>query len=298
MRVLLVCLLFFISCQDNTEHNQTQKQSETPGLSEEEVPGISNMATATVTEQGQSRDTLEVSSTEYPLDVIDSMEYPYPREEGKVKLLQTGGTFHYEEAWKTVNTENWFGVFINRDSSYLAATKVKARRVRDEMVDDEGEKSGWMVSTRNKDTCMILIHALPYFTDHKIEQLKLRRTRIVPGDTIAFTHQEVSYKLFASGTKRGEHRVPGSYVFINYRLYLSSSKDGKYITEMLAARGVLNDFYVPEIIFAGDIDGDDRPDLLIRIFWFNVTGTYLFLSKPAGDGRLLIPVGRHTTSGC
>ncbi len=277
-------LFVFNSCQNNAEQNRSQQPLEIAVAREKPAPETTDPTGAARAKQ--FKDTL----------VIDPMEYPPI--EGDVKLLEMGGPFHFNEVWKTASSENWFGVFENKSASYLAATKIKTRRVHDEIVDDEGEKTGWMVYSQNKDTCVILIQALPYFSDHKIEKLKLPVTKLVPGDTIRFDYQQVSYKLFATGNTRDEDDVKGGHVFINYRLHLSASKKGKYITEMLAAKGAYVDFYVPEIIFAGDIDGDDVPDLIIHFLQFNSVTPVLFLSKPAGDQRLLVPVGNHSSTGC
>ncbi len=53
------------------------------------------------------------------------------------------------------------------------------------------------------------------------------------------------------------------------------------------------------IMFAGDIDGDTIPDLIIDTSWhYNAEVPTLYLSKPAEKNQLLKVMGMHVTTGC
>lgn len=54
-----------------------------------------------------------------------------------------------------------------------------------------------------------------------------------------------------------------------------------------------------QLLWAGDLDGDRRLDLLIDLTWhYNLSQRMLFLSSVAAPGRLLRKVGLFETIGC
>jgi hypothetical protein len=53
------------------------------------------------------------------------------------------------------------------------------------------------------------------------------------------------------------------------------------------------------ILFAGDIDGDGKFDLLIDTSrHYNASNPTLYLSKPAEKGKIIKPIGVFTSVGC
>ncbi len=55
----------------------------------------------------------------------------------------------------------------------------------------------------------------------------------------------------------------------------------------------------PAVLWAGDLDGDGRLDLVLdESDHYNVTVTALFLSSEAAPGALVRRVARHETTGC
>jgi hypothetical protein len=84
----------------------------------------------------------------------------------------------------------------------------------------------------------------------------------------------------------------------NYKLYLTASRNGQSIIELLVAQPNFDDQMI-KILFAGDIDGDGFLDLIIDTSrHYNSTIPTLYLSKPAAGGHLVKPVGQHETVGC
>ena len=55
----------------------------------------------------------------------------------------------------------------------------------------------------------------------------------------------------------------------------------------------------PALLWAGDLDGDGRLDLVLdESDHYNVTETTLYLSSTAAPGALVGRAGRHRTTGC
>ena len=239
---------------------------------------------------GTTIDTLKVADTTslaslevYPVDSLLTVE------------LLPLGSFHNDEVDSNAANKNWFGLFKGKDGFYLASTKIKLENVYDVIVDeDENQKTGWEVSTEHKDSCYILIESLPYLKARKVEEARLEKNEIYPNDIVRFKYLNIEYGLHAIGETKN---VKGNGLVIdNYKLFLSAN--GTKITELLVSTTAFDDNMV-KIIFAGDLDGDQKLDLIIDTSSdYNVFKPTLYLSKSADNGHLLKPVGVHISVGC
>ncbi|TPG40214.1 hypothetical protein [Flavobacterium pectinovorum] len=215
----------------------------------------------------------------------------------QVKILQLE-TFHSDEIDENFDKKVWFGLFKNNNDYSLSETKVFFKRVNDPIIDEnEQDKTGWEVSASVKDTCLILIEKLPYFIDGNISNVKIPEN-IYPEDNFKFSYKGIEYTLFATGKKKREQSDADWIVVSNYKLYLTAVIDGKQITELLVAKKDFDDQMI-QIMFAGDLDDDNKLDLIINTAsHYNVSSPTLYLSKPAKKGRIIKPVGVFTTVGC
>ncbi|MDB5248506.1 MAG: hypothetical protein JWQ40_2900 [Segetibacter sp.] len=216
----------------------------------------------------------------------------------KIKLLTTGN-FHSDEVWETADKEKWIGIFKNKEGFYLKQTTVKTRRVHDEIVDEnKNEKTGWEVSASNKDSNIILIEALPYLADRKIQTVALSKNFIYPDETLSVSYLGNQYKIFATGSKKKEQQDPEAFEVRNYKLYLTANINGKETTQLLAAQPDFEDKMI-ELLFAGDIEGDGILDFIIDTSrHYNMISPTIFLSKPADNGQIVKPLGSHVSVGC
>ena len=82
----------------------------------------------------------------------------------------------------------------------------------------------------------------------------------------------------------------------NYKLYLTGSKHGKDITQVLRTHPSYYEF--DKILFIGDLDGDDIPDMVFEISGEDWTDIALYLSKSAKSDQLLKVTAHWTTTGC
>ena len=231
---------------------------------------------------------------DYPLTSFDddSTVRQYPA------TILTTGLFHNEEVHNDDSRRSWYGIFQNADGYYIDTARVVIKRAMDPIADDKGGKiTGWQVQTANSDTSLLLFAGVNGLEKRQIKDISLRKKEIQPGDSVTYVYNGITYTLFATGDKVQEE--PGAPVTVsNYRLFIKAIINGTERIQMLvAARGF--DDRMTGIMFAGDIDGDNIPDLIINTSnHYNVTAPALYLSKPAGGNDVLKLMGWHVSVGC
>lgn len=230
---------------------------------------------------------IELDHFSYPVDSIL-----------KVSILQTE-TFHNDEVDQNLEKKTWFGIFKENENYTLKETKITIINDYDPVIDeDESEKTGWNVSASIKDTCLVLIEKQPYLTNRKISSIKIKE-EILPNQKSKFYFKDIEYTLFATGDiKKGQGDSENGEIS-NYKLYLETKINGEQKTTLLVARKNFDDQMI-NILFAGDIDGDDKLDLIIdTASHYNVSSPTLYLSKPAAaEGKIIKPIGIFTYVGC
>jgi hypothetical protein len=228
----------------------------------------------------------------FPLDFInDSAINRYPA------TILTTGTFHEDEVGKEDAGRNWYGLFLNSDGYYIDSTSITTRRVQDP-IDEDGQITGWEVKTTNKDTSLLLIAGVNGLEKRQIKKIALGKNEILPGESVTYSYNGITYILYATGNKQKERPDSDYYMVSNYRLFIRAIINGSERTSMLVSSRAFDDAMV-ELLFAGDIDGDNIPDLIINTsYHYNATVPTLYLSKPAGDKEILKPMGWHVSVGC
>jgi hypothetical protein len=215
----------------------------------------------------------------------------------KVEILLTG-SFHEDEVSQNANEKNWFGLFKTSEGYKLSETELITKRANDPIVDEnESDQTGWEVNTTINDTCIILIEKLPYLAERKITAIKIPET-ISPKEKFNFSFLGINYTLYATGEKKKEDENSDSFVVSNYKLYLTADINGRQQTELIVAQPNFDESII-QIIFAGDIDGDNKIDLIIDTSnHYNVSRPTLYLSKPCENGKIIKPIGSFKSVGC
>ncbi len=210
------------------------------------------------------------------------------------------GFYHSDEFSKKDKNENCFGIFKNKKECYLAETKIKTHRYFDEIVDEDSlHPTGWEITTLNKDTCLALISNLDYLENKSIEQIDLSQKKLYGKKPIFFKYNEIEYQLFSTGKRTVDPESPDYVEITDFKLYFSAKIGGKEIKELIVEQDNFNLDNGLRIIFAGDIDGDGKLDLIVDCSdHYNVSNPVLFLSRPAGKNHLLKKVGEHRSVGC
>ncbi|MBZ4036664.1 hypothetical protein K6T82_17980 [Flavobacterium sp. 17A] len=224
--------------------------------------------------------------------------YTYPVDSLlKVDVLWTE-VFHSDEVNPDLEKKTWFGLFKKGNGYSLSETDISIKHAYDVIVDeDESEQTGWEVSTAIKDTCVILVEKLPGFVNKNVEFVKVPE-RIYPEENVDFKFLGNQYKLFATGKKRKESPESDWWFVSDYKLYLTTFVNGKETTELLTAKKSFDEQMI-KIIFAGDLDGDGKLDLIIdTASHYNVSSLTLYLSKTGETNSIIKPVGVFSFVGC
>lgn len=218
----------------------------------------------------------------------------FPKEETFPMKILTTGTFHEDEIWEGVEKEAWVGLFKGKDGYYLAPTTIGARKIFDPLVDeDETEKTGWEVTSTNPDSTVLLMESNLSIQEGNVQALALSKDVLYPGDSLQFSYGGADYVLFATGEQGKEKRDVK-----NYKLYLSTTHNQQSQPQLLVAQPSFDDRMI-RLLFIGDLDGDNKPDLIIDTSpHYNMQKPTLYLSGAAGPDEITTPVAAHRFVGC
>jgi hypothetical protein len=203
------------------------------------------------------------------------------------------GTYHDGEA--VIKTAGkWQGLFKGRTGFYIADTDLQIKRVKDIVLDEGNEKTGWEVKPINKDSCIVLLSGLS-LSNKAVANIKLSKYEITPGESISFIFNNQNYKLTAEGRR---HDRGNDIIIENYKLYLEGMKNGKPVKQIIAGANGFT-YYTAYILFAADIDNDGFPDFIIDTsFQENVETPTLYLSGKAPQNELVKAIAQHSNTGC
>lgn len=179
-------------------------------------------------------------------------------------------------------TTDWIDLYENQGEYYLAKADFKIDKGYDECVGDS------LKSIIPKNKTLIFMDS-PELKLGKIESLKIKKNKIWPKEKVTFVFNNVNYILRAEGKilsseKRSDDNGKEE-IFMNvknYKLYLTVGNTQEIL---LLEQQSFNDTFV-ELLFAGDIDGDEKLD-----FIFSANRDYeeerviLFLSTKSQNGE-------------
>ncbi len=269
--ILLVAISVwgFIACDNASDQNADKKQTDT----------IAN----------------KVENNNEPIVYDNTI---FPDQVAMTTKALTIGVFHEDEVWPNAEKVKWFGIFKNATSYYTAETVLKTKRVKDQMVDENtNKKTGWEVSTTNKDSCLFLVESLPILSGRSYQSSSLSTNQILPGNVVKFKYLGIDYELMATGDKKPNQNDPNTFEISNYKLYLSATIKGQLHKSLLSAQQFFDGTMIT-IIFSGDIDGDGIVDLIIdNSNKYSSNIPTLYLSKSATNGEVVKPVGAHRRVG-
>jgi hypothetical protein len=227
----------------------------------------------------------------FPVDFNkDSLQFP--------ATLLTTGQFHEDEVSREDVSRSWYGLFMNKDGYYLDSTGITTKRVEDPVGDEDGQATGWEVKTINTDTSLLLFAGIDGLSKRKIVPAELSKQELQPGEKVTFAYNGIVYTLYATGDRKKDPHSSNDYFITSYRLFLKATINGAERRQLLASARILDDAMIT-VLFAGDIDGDTIPDLIINTSWhYNAEAPTLYLSKPADKTQLLKIMGLHVSVGC
>lgn len=171
---------------------------------------------------------------------------------------------------------NWIGLYDSDNQHSLKPTQVSINLTRHHMTDADGEQTGKRVTAR-PETPLVLISGLDGLQPGPIKHLDFDKTHIHPGDTLSFEFLKKNYQLIATGNRDKNGSVT------DCKLFLHSEGKSQLIGE--------SDFFDEtafNVVWAGDLDGDNALDLLMDLSYKHSFGLFtLFTSSNAKPGKLL-----------
>lgn len=237
----------------------------------------------------------EADEENIPLVYAKDEQYtlvPYPA------YILPAGHYHAEEVTEDMKSADWYCLSKSRSGYTIHNAAITFARAHDDIVDDNPEDStGWKVSGTHDDA--IFISKVGSLQTGTVPVINLDTNIITPGKNLYFDYEGKQYRLYASAY-RYKQEYADYYSVRNYKLYLEQHDNGKITTQLIAASPYHEDAnFICPIIFAGDIDRDGLPDLIINVSnHYNAMIPALFLSGAAEEGKLLKPVAIHVSVGC
>ena len=210
----------------------------------------------------------------------------------EIQLLQVGA-FHGDEV-SAKSGEVWLGLYSTPAGHALIPSRITVETVYDPFVDNAGDQTGKVVSVEEQTPPLFLIKGLRTSERESIKTLSDGQTILSPGKSLNLGLDDENESYL---TVYGEGDVgPNGFTSLeNYSIELSS---GQLSQELLAYRSTNG--AIPTLLWAGDLDGDNKLDLVI-----NATPHYtvssapiLFLSSMAKDGSLVQKVAIFIATGC
>lgn len=203
------------------------------------------------------------------------------------------GQFHNNEV-TAKSEEVWLGLFPTQCGYELKSTTISVKPVHDAVVDsDTSIKTGWLVDVNSLSEPIVLIRGTKNLKECSVKTYSSGPRTLIPGTAINITTKgdKNSYSLCPNSKSE---QIQGGTLYTDYTLKLSFDS----ASQVIAAFDGLDDS-IPVLVWAGDIDGDGKLDLLLDLTnHYNVSQYTLFLSSAAKTGELVRKVTDFRIVGC
>ncbi|MFP6582861.1 MAG: hypothetical protein VCD00_09935 [Candidatus Hydrogenedentota bacterium] len=206
------------------------------------------------------------------------------------------GVYHGGQ-WKAQSGDDWLAMIPTAKGFELVDTTVYAEHAVDEMFDEPGQMSGIRVSTPSWTHPTYLFQGLATLRPGVVPTLYNGFHPLAPSQSLILKnpYPDVElYRLSATGNREG------NVLFKNYTLHLDYRQNGhSTVTQELVFYEQLSEEAYPRLLWAGDLDGDNKLDLIMDItYHYNVQHLVLYLSSYAAAGELVRLAAELKTSGC
>jgi hypothetical protein len=224
------------------------------------------------------------------LSMIMVLSAPVKAEDASARILQNS-TYHEDEVADVKNGESWIAI-IKSNGKYMAKqVTVSVKTVKDEIVDPEnGPFTGKEVTS--DPAAAFLIKGIVIKTGTPIKAYPIDTASIEGGKSIEIKGDLSTVTLI--GKSKIHLKGDGWETNDAYQLI------GKVGNEefMLMAPTPLDDTF-PHLIWAGDLNNDGQPDLLIDTTnHYNLSNPTLFLSKINNSKITYHKVAERSSVGC
>jgi hypothetical protein len=201
-------------------------------------------------------------------------------------------TVYHNGELNSTTGKTWLGLFPSQGGQFeLREAKVSVSLVNDPITDNSPkEKTGRKVTVAGK--------AEPLFVLTGVSGLK-------PGKVITSTVNkkerfDIGEKLKLNvGTKESTFTVSGAKKDAEWRTGYRIVLESGGMKQTIYERKQVADSSFPSLLWAGDLDGDGKIDLIMDTTDnYNVRNLTLFLSSKAKPGKLVEQVATHMSTGC
>ncbi len=226
-----------------------------------------------------------------------------------IEIVKPGTTYHSDETAAETG-QAWFGLFRDGPQGTLQRVRLKVGHVEDGLAGDPpasegGNPSVWTSKAVRADGTrqpIFLVRGLSGLKAGAVPTVNASATKLLPGIQLPLRARRVEdAELVALGTAAATEFHGTDPMVRDYHLMLRAP-DGRS-----QALDVPSDFSGLEqgmggcdLLWAGDLDGDTRVDLLVDcVDHYNVQVSWtLFLSSAARDGELVHAVAELLAVGC
>ncbi len=222
----------------------------------------------------------------------------------KTKLLEVGEGYHGDEV-KAKSGEKWLGLFEENANFVLKTTKIKIRRVSDDISDyGTNRKTGKSVSVPEKDKPMFLLKNSG-LTQGKVETLfkgekwidSYENSDSSMDEIETFIKKDFSQTYLMNGEKYTLKVIEA--LNKDRENILALVLEGKGKRQFLHTVNTKFEEQVGTLFWVGDLDRDGMPDFyLTPKIHYNVVNRVLYLSSKAKGDNLVEKVAEFTTTGC
>lgn len=212
--------------------------------------------------------------------------------------LQPLGQFHGDEAVAR-DGERWLALQVDGKQARLVPTRARVRAVHDPILDGEGQATGRMVEAPGVPGALALLRG-PGLKAGTVVHAPIGFDLLdapVRMHTIAFGGRRYRFGVRCSS-------APDRRRDVDCQVVLGEGRVEQRLLETTGTVSGAGDFYLglegtPGVLFAGDLDGDGRLDLIFdATAHYNVSVPVLYLSSKARAGELVGRVADHHSVGC
>lgn len=212
------------------------------------------------------------------------------------------GHLHGHESYAQ-DGETWMALITTDDGAELRLIKISVEPVRDFIMGDEEDvKTGRNVSVPGIEETILLLRPTDAFQTGPVKVMyKGRMKSLQPGYKQVWAWNNDEIWILATGNIQLAKKDYVRMRVEDYHLQIALEryKSNEVLFQSILEGEAVDPDSSPYLIWAGDLDGDEKPDFIFDLTnHFNVSHYALFLSSQAGEGQLVKRVADFRTTGC
>ena len=208
------------------------------------------------------------------------------------------GSWHGDEV-AAKDGESWLALVEEQGVFSLQETTLSVTFVEDAVLDTPPAKTGKKISWPQGLETVVLLRNIPQLKAGPVVSAEIIDRDFSAGKATAIYFKGMLFELAikCDASIRGEETADcpltlsdahRSQAIASYPVHAPGTDKQSLVSEAF-----------PRLFWAGDLDGDDRLDLILDLTdHYNVSAPTLLLSGEAGEGTMVQPVAEFRTTGC